>query len=259
VIKKHGEDRGGQLAALLTYYGFLSLFPLLLVCSAILQIISFNNSELRQSVINHATQYFPVMGQHLESQLNDLSGTKAILVISIFFTLWGAKGIADIFQYALNHIWGVPHPDRPGFVKRTLKSLGIIFLAGGGFIAAAFLSSLATTYNHDLTFRTLSILVSVSVLFGVFLALFKWGLAGPKAYKNKAVMYSALSAAIGIQFLQTVGVLLVSRQLKHLNSFYGSFGATLALLFWIYLQAQVVVYAAEIGSVFDKHKWPRDL
>lgn len=247
------------MAALLTYYGFLSLFPLLLVGSAILQILSFNNSGFKDTVINHATQYFPVLGEHLQSNLESLSGTKAVLFISIVFTIWGAKGIADIFQFSLNHIWGVPHPDRPGFIKRSLKSLGIILLAASGFIAAAFLSSLATTYNQDAVFRTLSILVSVSVLFCVFWALFKWGLAGPKAYKEKAVMYSAVCAAIGIQLLQTIGVLLVSRQLKHLNTFYGSFGATLALLFWIYLQAQIVVYAAEIGSVFDKGKWPRNL
>ncbi len=247
------------MAALLTYYGFLSLFPLLLVSSAILQIVLFNNSELREKIIEHAVQYFPVLGQQLQSQLENLSGTKIVLAVSILVSLWGAKGIADIFQFSLNQIWGVPHPDRPGFVKRSLKSLGIILLAGSGFVAAALLSGLATKYNQDLFFRSLSILVSVCVLFCVFWALFKWGLAGPKPYKEKAVMLSALFAAIGIQLLQMIGALLVTRQLQHLNSFYGSFGVTLALLFWIYLQAQVVIYAAEAGSVFDKAKWPRNL
>jgi membrane protein len=70
---------------------------------------------------------------------------------------------------------------------------------------------------------------------------------------------SAVMAAVGIQLLQIIGGYLITRELGRLNSYYGSFGATLALLFWIYLQAQVVIYAAVAGSVFDKSKWPRDL
>jgi len=259
VIKKYGEDHGGQLAALLTYYGFLSLFPLLLVGSSILQIISFNNSHFRDTVINYATQYFPVLGQHLESNLQSLGSTKAILFVSIIFTIWGAKGIADIFQYAMNQIWAVPKHRRPGFVKRSLKSIGIIALGGTGFIIAAFLSGLAASLNHAPIYRIIPVLVSVSVLFCVFLALFKWSLASPREYKDTSVVRSALFAAIGVQLLQIIGGYLVTRQLGHLNSYYGTFGATLALLFWIYLQAQIVIYAAEVGSVYDKSRWPRDL
>jgi YihY family inner membrane protein len=259
VIKKYGDDRGGQLAALLTYYGFLSLFPLLLVGSAVLQIVSFNNSELRDTVISHATQYFPVLGQHLESSLQDLSGTKAVLFISILVTIWGAKGIADIFQYSMNHIWAVPDRRRPGFVKRSLKSIGIILLGGTGFIVAALLSGFAASLNHTATYRIIPILVSISVLFCVFMALYKWSLASPREYRNRALARAALFAAVGIQLLQIAGGYLVTRQLSHLNSYYGTFGATLALLFWIYLQAQVVIYSAEIGSVYDKSRWPRNL
>ena len=259
VVKKYSDDRGGHLAALLTYYGFLSIFPLLLVSSAIIQILSFSDDELRTKIINYATQYFPILGEHLQTQLHNLASTKAVLIVSILITLWGAKGIADIFQFSLNQVWDVPHPERPGFAKRSLKSIGIIFLAGGGFIVAAFLSGYAAGINQDIIFRVISILISISVLFCVFWALFKWGLAGPKNYKEQALVRSAIVAAIGIQFLQIVGGYVVTRQLKHLNLFYGSFGITLALLFWIYLQAQVVIYAAEVGSVYDKRKWPRDL
>jgi YihY family inner membrane protein len=259
VIKKHGEDKGGHLAALLTYYGFLSLFPLLLVGSAILQILSFNDSEFKQAVISHATQYFPVLGQQLQSNLESLGGTKAVLFISIIFTLWGAKGIADIFQFTFNTIWNVPNQKQPGFIKRSLKSLGIIILGGGGFIIAAFLSGFAAGLNHETIYRIIPILISTVLLLCIFLALFKWALASPREYRDAAVFRSALFAAVGTELLQIIGGYLVTRQLGHLNSFYGSFGVTLALLFWIYLQSQVIVYAAEVGSVFDKTKWPRNL
>ena len=257
MVKKYGDDRGGQLAGLLTYYGFLSLFPLLLVASSILQIISFNNSEFRQTVINKALQYFPVLGQHLANSIHDLRGTKIVLLISILFTLWGARGIADIFQYSMNHIWKVPHPKRPGFVNRTLKSLGIIFLGGFGFIIAAFLSGFAANLNQGIVFRILSVLISVAVLFLMFWGLFKWALASPSEYSDRSVIKSALAAAVGIAILQAAGGYLVKRQLGKLNSFYGSFGVTLALLFWIYLQAQIVIYSAVAGSILDKKSHKR--
>jgi YihY family inner membrane protein len=259
VIKKYSEDRGGQLAALLTYYGFLSLFPLLLVASAILQIVSFSNSHFKQTVINYATQYFPVLGQHLESNIHDLKGTHAVLIISVLVTIWGAKGIADIFQFAINNIWNVPHPKRPGFIKRSLKSLGIILLAGGGFILAAIFSGYAASVGQGLPYSLVPILVSTVILFCVFMGLFKWALASPKDYRDSAIVRSALFVTIGIEILQLVGVALVKHQLGHLSTYYGTFGATLALLFWIYLQAQIVIYGAEIGSVYDKRKWPRNL
>jgi uncharacterized BrkB/YihY/UPF0761 family membrane protein len=159
----------------------------------------------------------------------------------------------------MNHIWGVPGHRRPGFIKRSLKSLGIVLLVGSGFIIAAFLSGLAASINQDPMFRLISILISASILFCVFWGLFKWALAGPSAYSERALIYSATIAAVGIQLLQVIGGYLITRQLGKLNTYYGSFGATLALLFWIYLQSQVVIYAAEAGSVFHKSKWPRDL
>ena len=224
----------------------------MLVTSSILQIISFNNTHFRQTVISKAVQYFPVLGQHLQNSIHDLKGTKIVLLISILFTLWGAKGIADIFQYSINSIWRVPHPKRPNFVKRTLKSLGIILLGGGGFIIAAFLSGFAANLNHSFAFRALSVLVSIAALFLMFWGLFKWALGSPSEYNDRSVIKSALAAAVGIAILQAAGGYLVKRQLGKLNSFYGSFGVTLALLFWIYLQAQIVIYAAVAGSVLDK-------
>jgi uncharacterized BrkB/YihY/UPF0761 family membrane protein len=227
------------------------------VASSVLQIISFNNSHFRQTVISKAVQYFPVLGQHLENSIHDLKGTKIVLVISILFTLWGAKGIADMLQYAMNQIWRVPEPKRPGFVSRSLKSLGIIFLGGSGFIIAAFLSGFAANLNHGLSFRALSVLVSIAALFLMFWALFKWALASPREYSDRGVIRSALAASIGIAILQAAGGYLVKRQLGKLNSFYGSFGVTLALLFWIYLQAQIVIYSAVAGSLLDKKNPPR--
>ncbi|HET7827724.1 MAG TPA: YihY/virulence factor BrkB family protein [Candidatus Saccharimonadales bacterium] len=258
VIKKYGEDSGGYMAALLTYYGFLSLFPLLLVAVSVLQLVLHSHPSIQSTVLQHATQYFPVVGNQLDTTVHARGGTGIALAIGILLTLWGAKGIADVFQNNLNLIWGIPKLHRPRFPKNGLKSLAIIILGGFGLVVAAFLSGFASNLDRLFIFRVLSILVSVSVLLGIFWLIFKLGLAYSNINK-RALLRSAVIAAVGIQILQIIGGLLVTRELHNLKHLYGTFAVTLGLLFWIYLQARVFIYAAVAGVVYDKKLWPRSL
>jgi len=259
VIKKYGEDSGGYQAALITYYGFLSLFPLLLVATSILQIVLHSHPNVKADVIAHATQYFPVLGEQLQSNVHTVNGAGVALVIGILLTLWGAKGAADVFQFSLNHIWQVPRVKRPGFPKGAIKSLAVIILGGIGLVGASILSSFAASLDKTFIFRIIASLISVVVVFGVFWLIFRIGLAGSARASSAALLRSALTAAIGIQILQILGGYLVTHELGKLKHLYGTFAATLGLLFWIYLQARVVMYAAEVGAVYDKRLWPRRL
>jgi membrane protein len=259
VQKKYGEDDGGQQAAMLTYYGFLSLFPLLLVSTSILQLIVHSHSGVRQSIVSHATHYFPIVGEQLQANVKNLHGAGIGLAIGILLTLWGAKGVADVFQSAINHIWAVPRLERPGFPKGALKSVGIVVLGGLGFLAASFLSGFATSLDKIFILRIIPVLISTLVLFGLFWLLFKWGLADSSKVTRRSLIISSLSAAILIQILQIVGGYVVNHELSNFKHLYGAFAVTLGLLFWIYLQARVVLYAAEAGVVDGKKLWPRSL
>ena len=52
VMKKYGDDDGGRQAALITYYGFLSIFPLLLVAVSVLSKILIDHPSLRARLID---------------------------------------------------------------------------------------------------------------------------------------------------------------------------------------------------------------
>src|SRR5579864_4923602 len=62
VIKKAGDDKGGQLAALLTYYGFLSIFPGLLVLVTVLGLIAGGNLSIEHRVETSVLGQFPIIG-----------------------------------------------------------------------------------------------------------------------------------------------------------------------------------------------------
>lgn len=255
VIKKYGEDEAGYQAALMAYYGFLSLFPLLLVLTTVIKIFLHSDSQLRRSIIDGATQYFPLIGNDLEKSVHGMGGTGLAIIIGALFTLYGARGVADVFRSVVNHVWEVPYVRRIGFPWSLLRSLRMIVVGGAGLLAAPLISGYAAAAGHGPLFWLASVGITFIILFSVFLYLIHTSLPSKTTFQN--MWPSALMAAIGLQILQSLGVLLVARQLKHLDSLYGTFAVVLGLLFWLYLQAQVIVYALEAGTVRALQLYPR--
>ena len=258
VIKKHSEDGVSYLGALITYYGFLSLFPLLLVATTVTQFILRNDDQLMARVTGGIAHYFPVFSTGLQANIQSMDKAGLALIIGTLVTIYGARGGANAFQNALNHIWQVPKVERPGFPKAALKSLAIMLGGGVGLVGAAVLSSYASSLGRVFILRLVPTLISFALLSLVFYTIFRLGMAfqGPA---KKAVMISAMVAAVGVQILQSVGGYLITHELKNLSTLYGTFAIVLGLLFWIYLQVQVILYAAEIGAVRALKLWPRSL
>ncbi len=257
VIQKYNDDEAGYRAALLTYYAFLALFPLLLVLTTLTTMIAGSHSELQNTVIKSTTNYFPVLGSQLAAHISSLHKNGFALFIGILFTLYGTRGVADAFRHGVQHIWGIPKAQRDGFPESLFKSLGLIIIGGGGFIAASILASLTAGAGRGAGFRLLSLVVHFAILFLLFIFLLNVSL--PKHITVKETRAGAVSAALGLVILQTLGGLLVSHQFKRLDALYSIFALSLGLLFWIYLQSQVLFYSAEIAVVSAQKRWPRSL
>jgi membrane protein len=120
VWKKFGDDQAGNLAALIAYYGFAALLPLLLVLVTTLDIVLKNNQALYNDVLNSAFGQIPV-GKQLFDSLGSLNETGFALVIGLILTFLGARGVAGAASNALNTVWGVPFARRPGFPWSFLR------------------------------------------------------------------------------------------------------------------------------------------
>lgn len=256
VVKKYGEDQAGYQTALLTYYGFLSLFPLLLVLATVTGLLAQGHPELQASIIHSITNYFPSMGKQLSS-VQGIHKSGLPLIVGILFTLYGARGVADAFLNGVNHIWGIPLKNRPGFPASVLKSLTLVLGGGLGLIVASALTALASSAGHGFAVKILSLVVNVGVLYLLFSWLINTSL--PQHVSFKDTRAGALTAAVGLVLLQTFGALLLAHQIKSLDAVYSYFALALGLLFWLYLQAQVVYYAVEVASVHTQKLWPRSL
>jgi membrane protein len=258
VIKKYGDDEAGHQAALITYYGFLSLFPLLIVATSVIDLVSRHNEHLRTSLLNNMNQYFPIVGDQLQSSVSGNSKSGVALIIGIVVALYGARGIADAVRSVLDHAWAIPRARRTGFPMSALKSLGLLIGAGLGLLLTAILTSVtAAALGHAWYVKVMSVIINFCLLYLIFMYVFLLGTS--RHFPRKKLRMGAITASIGLLILQFLGIFLVKHQLHNLQGLYGQFALVLALLFWIYLQAQVFTYAVEINVVHAHKLWPRSM
>lgn len=258
VLKKYGDDAAGNQAALITYFGFVSLFPLLLVLFSTLNFLTNHNEKIEHRVASATLHYFPVSAQEIYSNIHSVHGSGLGIVMVLLITLYGARGIASALQNASNKLWLIPKKDRPDFWHTTARSLGIIVLGGGGMIV----TTLAISYANNISskgfiFKILATLFALVLNVLVFTVVFRF--ATVKTIETRWLINGAIVAAVFWQILQYVGGFLVLHQLKRSTEFYGVFALVLGMLFWIYLQAEVTLYAIEINVVRMKKMWPRDI
>jgi membrane protein len=260
VWKKFADDQAGNLAALIAYFGFASLFPLLLVFVTVLDVVLRDYPGLRDQVLNSTFSQFPVVGQDLKSNVHGLSSTGPALAIGLILTFLGARGVAGAMQNALSKVWAIPYSRRPGFPWNTLRAITMIIVIGLGVVVTSLLSGLAAGVGHVITGSSGhvgAIAASLLVNIGVFWLAFRLGTAREVTWREH--FPGALASAIVWQALQLAGTYIIGHQVSHSSSLYGVFGIVLGLLAWLYLQAQATLYAIEMASVRAHKLWPRSL
>ncbi len=259
VFKKFGDDQAGNLAALIAYYAFASIFPLLLVLVTVLDIVLAHNPTLHQQVVNSAFGQFPVIGDQLKhGGLKKLNETGPALVIGLILTFLGARGVAGAAQNALNTVWGVPLSRRPGFPWSTVQQIALILVVGIGVIATTLLSGLAGHISplHGTGVQVATVAVSLILNAGVFWLGFR--LATAREIGMRQLLPSAVAAAVIWQIFQLLGTWLINRTV-HSSAVYGVFAVVLGLLAWLYLAAQFILYAVEANVVAVRRLSPRSL
>lgn len=257
VLKKYSEDESGHRAALMAYYGFLSIFPLLLVLATILRLLLHNNSELSSQILHSAVAYFPIIGRDLQQNIHGMTKTGLALVVGILLTLFGSRGVADVLRTGLDHIWQVPVAHRSTFWPALGRSMSIIIVGGLGLMLGPFLAGYAVAVGHGVVFGALSIVVMFIILFSVLIFVIKVGSSAARPLKE--IWLGAGLAAAGMTLLQSSGSFILARELQNLDDLYGTFALVLGLIFWIYLQTQLLLLALELDSVRVLRLWPRSL
>jgi membrane protein len=256
VWKKFGDDQAGNLAALIAYYAFVAIFPLLLVLVTVLNIVLKNDPGLQHRLLSSALGHYPVIGQQL-GQISPLTQTGLPLVVGLLGTFFGARGVATTIQNALNTVWEVPFARRPGFPWALLRSFGLMVVIGLGLIGTTILSGAAGRVLPGAGATVAAVAVALVLNVGVFWLSFRLGTAKEIGWRQ--LRLGAIIAGVIWQILQYVGTYFVSHQLAHASPVYGTFAVVIGLLAWLYLEAELTLYAVEINVVTAYRLWPRSV
>ncbi|HEX8976190.1 MAG TPA: YihY/virulence factor BrkB family protein [Solirubrobacteraceae bacterium] len=257
VIKKFGDDQAGSLAALVAYYAFFSLFPLLLVFVTVLGFVLQSDPSAARSVENSALGQFPVIGTQLH-QIGGLHGHVLALVIGLVTSLLAGLGVTQAAQNAFDRVWAVPFKERPNFWQSRLRGLGLLVSLGVLFIAATLASGVVTGgLGKGIVVNVIGIVISLLLNFALFFAAFRFMTAS--TVSSRQLRTGVIVAGVLWGILQAVGGYYIGHVFKHSTSTYGTFGLVIALLVWLHLGAQMTLYAAEINVVLTRRLWPRSL
>jgi len=260
VIYKFMDDDAIFLAALITYYGFLSLFPTLLLLATVLGLVLAGNPALQQQLLDSALAEFPVIGPQL-ARPEGLGGGVTGIVVGGLVALYGALGMGQAIQHAMNTVWAVPRSERPDPITSRGRSLMLLFTLGLLVLASTVLSALgsgAAAYGGFSGWLN-ALLTVASVLANAAVFVLGFRITTVRRLTTRQVLPGALTAAVVWQLLQSFGGVYVARVVANASAVDAVFALVLGLLAFIYVAAVALMLCVEIDVVRVDHLHPRAL
>jgi inner membrane protein YhjD len=250
--ERYQERRGDRMAAALTFFGFLSFFPLVALAYAALGYAVWFSDQARQSLIDAINSWLPGVSEEL--QVDRIAqarvGAGAIGLVGLLF---GGLGWVSNLRASLREMW-LNDPKEGNFFLKKLGDVGLllflgsvlIFSVGASTLAAAassrVLSALGLTGvpGADLGLRLLSVLVAMAFDTYIFLVLFA-RLSGTKA-RRRSLLGGAVLGAFGLQVLKQAATYLIRHTTS--NPVYASFAVLVGVLIWMNLVSRFLLFTA---------------
>jgi len=257
VVYKYVDDQGTYLAALITYYAFVSLFPALLLLTTVLGVVLVGRPDLQEQVLQSAVAQFPVIGGQL-GQPQGLSGGTVGVVIGIVGAVYGGLGVGQAVQNGMDTLWAVPRNERPDPLRSRLRSLLLLLLLGGGLIGSTVVSGLGRA-SESFGFVSRAVIVVVAVLINSVVAVVAFRVATARDVTFRQIAPGAVAAAVLWQLLQWFGSVYVIHVVKTASATNGVFALVLGLLAFLYLISTTLLLCATANVVAVDHLYPRAL
>jgi membrane protein len=260
VVYKYFDDQGPYLAAIITLYAFIAIFPLMLISTSILGFFLQGDAGLRNRLLDSALSQFPIVGAQL-GRPEGLRGSTSAIVIGSLAATYGSLGLGQAAQNAANIAWSIPRNSRTNAVLQRLRSLVLLAFAGLGILALAVASSVLA--NPDVlgdveqTYSWVARGVGFVVTSLIFIGLFR--LVSPRPARTRSVLPGALVASVLWQLLQVVGNSYVTNVIGSASQMNQTFAVVLGLIAFLYLAGILIVMSLEINVVLRRRLYPRAL
>lgn len=255
-FKKFSEDRSANLAAMIAFWGFFSIFPLFIVLVTLLA--AFLPTGDKASVLGDVAKMLPVLDP---STVSGLNGSWWVLIVGLLTAIWSGTGVVRTLQFAFDSVWEVPYHERPGVVKQTIRSVWVLATIGVGLVLTTLLSGIIVSSASGIHLGTIGriggyvLAVALDIL--IFVAAFR--LLTTRAESMREVLPGALLSGIAFFILQQLSALIISHYLQNAQATYGHFATVITILWWFYIQAIITLLGAQLNVVLKEGFYPRSL
>lgn len=254
-IEGFRKHRSGRNAALIAHFGFLSVFPLLVVLTTVLGFVLQSHTNLQRDIIDSALAQLPFIGKQIATDPSKLHGDPFVLVIGLVASLWGGMKAFVAVHTALDDIVEQPLDDRSNlFITRLRALLGMAYI-GGAQVGAAILAGLATVTGVMILGKVLLAIGTIAIDAGVLALSYRWLRTTRPAWRT--VMPGAITGGVLFAALQLVGVAIVGRAIAKASPVYGDFASVIGLLTWLSLHAIIAIGGAELNEALIADGPPR--
>ncbi len=255
-FKKFSEDKTTNLAAMIAFWAFFSIFPLFLILVTVLGWVLPEGSK--ESVLGNVSEMLPLLDP---STVGTLSGSWWALAIGIVTALWSGSGVVRTVQFAFNSVWEIPYHERPNMIEKLGRSVWVLATIGLGLVVSTAVSSFVVTSASGIDLgaagRVWGYVISAALDVGIFIAAFR--ILTDREISTRQVLPGALLAGVAFFILQQLSALIVSRYLNNAESTYGHFATVITILWWFYLQSIVTLLGAQLNVVLEERLYPRSL
>ena len=260
VIYKFFDDQGNYLAAVVTYYAFIAIFPLMLLGTSILGFVLQGNPHLQQQLLDSALSQFPIIGDQLGRE--GIHGSTPGVVLGTLTALYGAMGLGQAIQNTVNTAWSVPRNSRPNPFLLRLRSLGLLATAGFAVLGLSVLSAVVSNTEAlggrpSAFVRVVLPFATIAIVGAMLTVLFRFATTREHPLRNAAP--GAFVLAIMWQVLQIIGAWYVNNVINHASSANKTFALVLGMIGFIYIAAVAGVIGIEVNVVIARKLWPRAL
>lgn len=258
VVAKYRDDHGGRWATLLAHYGFLSLFPFLLVLVTVLGATLSGNPAWQARILDTALADVPVLGEQLRADVTSLGGSTAATIVGVVLATYGGGAVLRTAHAAMDVVWAAPAQSVGAYLHSHLRVAAVGMMLLVATLVAAVAGSLTTSAGSlPGEARAISLGVSALLSAAVFLVAFHSLTSARPTWRE--VMPGAVAGALGWTGLHAVGGLYIDHVVREASLTYGAFAVVIGLLSWLYLQTRLLLLAAELNTVLAGRLWPRSL
>ncbi|MDP3969925.1 MAG: YihY/virulence factor BrkB family protein [Nocardioides sp.] len=261
VAYKYVEDQGFYLAAIITFYAFIAVFPLLLLAATGFAFLLQGDPELQQRALDSTLRQFPVIGEEL-GRPEGLQGSAFAVVAGSLLALYGSLGLGTAVQNAMNVAWSVPRADRPNPIVLRFKSLLLVLAAGVavvGVTAVSVAGRETAVLGDELGAGLRWAFAVVTVLLVALVLTLLFRLAAAREHPWWYAAPGGVLVAVGWQGLQVLSAAYLVQVLASTSSMNQTFGLVLGLVGLIFLAATIGVLGMELNVVIARRLWPRSL